>query len=269
MKIKTSLYKRLPFLSKRTNRLLLSWILLIALIVGGGPAIKNLVVTHLPERIGILIGKHVLKQTLEANERVASNQPVYIYLDKIISRLKKSSNLPNTFTVHIIYNEDPNAFVLPSGDIIMHHSLIKLADSPEALAGILAHEMAHVTKKHQLNSIIVESGFVIFVKYLLGTDLYRMEDLFFNPYQQTQEIEADETAGDMLVKANIGTNALIAFCKKLPSETDHGFFSTHPFMQDRIDYLKKYTVANPGPKLLSPREWHSLKAYFEVPEFVP
>jgi predicted Zn-dependent protease len=62
------------------------------------------------------------------------------------------------FKFYILKSSAPNAFALPGGHVVVTTSLLELADRPEEVAGVVAHELAHVTRKHALRKILSSAG---------------------------------------------------------------------------------------------------------------
>jgi Zn-dependent protease with chaperone function len=62
------------------------------------------------------------------------------------------------FKFYLLQSPQPNAFALPGGHVVVTTSLLELADRPEEIAGVVAHEMAHVTRKHGLRKILSSAG---------------------------------------------------------------------------------------------------------------
>src|ERR1700752_3871634 len=62
------------------------------------------------------------------------------------------------FRFYIIEDGIPNAFALPGGHVLITSGLLEMIDRPEELAGVLAHEIAHVTEKHGIRKIISDAG---------------------------------------------------------------------------------------------------------------
>lgn len=155
---------------------------------------------------------------------------------------------------YISQDADPNACALPGGHVVVNEGLLELADKPEELLGVLAHELAHQAKRHAIRRSISAAGpLVIFGVFLrsnsgvgnilaLGSGL-----MVFQGFSQEYETEADETGWDYLVAANIDPRGLIRALQKLEASEGkmgmHAFapqaFQSHPAMAKRIARLEK------------------------------
>jgi Zn-dependent protease with chaperone function len=156
------------------------------------------------------------------------------------------------FDVHVIDADIENAYALPGGYIVVYTGLLEEMERPEQLAGVLAHEMAHVTERHGLERIIKMVGVAFVVDGLLG-DVEGMialgaEFLSFstiNAYSRDAESEADLKGLAFLQEAQIDPRGLIEFFSKLEEiggDIDGmipEWVSTHPDHQVRIQSIEE------------------------------
>jgi predicted Zn-dependent protease len=155
---------------------------------------------------------------------------------------------------YISQDPDPNACALPGGHVVVNEGLLELADKPEELLGVLAHELAHQAKRHAIRRCISAAGpVVIFGVFLrsnsgVGNILAMGSGLMvFQGFSQDYETEADETGWDYLVAANIDPRGLTHALQKLEASEGkmgmHPFapqaFQSHPAMAKRIARLEK------------------------------
>jgi Zn-dependent protease with chaperone function len=125
------------------------------------------------------------------------------------------------FRFHIADDPVPNAFALPGGHIIVTTGLLRLADRPEELLGVIAHEMAHETKKHGFRKVISSSRPVAMVKLFLHREdtfdlLVRNSNLeVYQSFSQEYETEADDAGWQYLLEANVDPRGMIDIFRKL------------------------------------------------------
>ncbi|MGM0453022.1 MAG: M48 family metallopeptidase [Thermodesulfobacteriota bacterium] len=142
-----------------------------------------------------------------------------------------------------------NALALPSGQIVVTDALVRLADSESELAGVLAHEMAHVKKRHGIRMIFQQSGVFFIVSMLVG-DVVSITStaaalptvLVNSGYSREFERQADDAAGRYLIKQGMGTGPYRAMLRRLLEQGQDGgpsMLSTHPATEDRIEQLKE------------------------------
>ena len=203
------------------------------------------------------------------------------------------TDLPWTFSV--IDTETINAFALPGGSIIVSSGLLKRLGSESELAGVLAHEIAHVVKRHQLKAI--QSGMQAdFWKnvgtsvaadrvkigggavgstvgnmakpYILDAAGNLIKDGFFlRPLDRGLETEADQLAIVLATRAGYDPYGLVGALQMLAQYKGGGdaasIFSTHPSATDRIAELEKFVPTMESytkqPQLLEARFKQNVK----------
>jgi len=203
------------------------------------------------------------------------------------------ADLPWTFSV--IDTETINAFALPGGSIIVSSGLLKRLGSESELAGVLAHEIAHVVKRHQLKAI--QSGMQAdFWKnvgtsvaadrvkigggavgstvgnmakpYILDAAGNLIKDGFFlRPLDRGLETEADQLAIVLATRAGYDPYGLVGALQMLAQYKGGGdaasVFSTHPSATDRIADLEKFVPTmetyTKQPQLLEARFKQNVK----------
>jgi len=158
------------------------------------------------------------------------------------------------FKFHIKQDTNVNAFAIPGGHVVILTGLLEEADSAEEVAGVLAHEIAHVTRRHSLQNIIKSAGLLVILQALVGdasglfglateASRYLLEQKFSRDYER----EADDTGWAYLVEANIDPRGMTRFFEKLKKmmedsgmgavENTLSLVNTHPASQERIDRL--------------------------------
>jgi len=156
------------------------------------------------------------------------------------------------FRFHIARSEEPNAFALPGGHIVVNTGLLRLADDAELL-GVIAHESAHITRKHHARKLIAAAGpFIIFGTFLHSHNgLMNLigegsELILAQGFSQEYEMEADETGWNYLVQANLDPRGMIGIFKKFKAEEVREHLNagmpqalqSHPALDKRIGRLE-------------------------------
>jgi len=146
----------------------------------------------------------------------------------------------------------PNAFALPGGHVLVTTRLLELADRPEEIAGVLAHELAHVMQKHGFREIISSAGPYLIFKVFLGNSAGVLpilgdssELLIRQSFSQEYELEADDVGWQSLVNAHIDPRGLADMLRKLQIEQQKmhagmgrvNAFSSHPATEKRLQRL--------------------------------
>lgn len=177
------------------------------------------------------------------------------YMQSLSDRLAVHMQLPEEMeiTVHYVEEDIVNAFATIGGHIFIYQGLLNQLHSENALAMVIAHEMAHVHHRHP----IIAMGRGVVIGLLLSAISGASSDLFVGQvvnetgliamlnFNRDQEREADITALNAvngLYHHVAGTNDLFkALMQAHPDEIEPPvFLSTHPVTQDRIDDLIEY-----------------------------
>jgi len=143
-------------------------------------------------------------------------------LDELGQRLEDVSNSPFELKLRVVDAGFPNAFALPGGWIVITDDLIDLMETPDELAGVLAHETAHVSQRHVMAGQIREMGFGMLLELLLGggsgagQELARAgASLESIRHTRSAETEADDYALQYLVDADLDPHGLADFFDRL------------------------------------------------------
>src|SRR5690606_32430743 len=123
---------------------------------------------------------------------------------------------------------------------------ISAAETPEEVAGVVAHEIAHVTEQHSMRQIISSTGLFLIIQAFLGDASGLLGALADNSYfllnqkfSRDHEREADEKGMELLIAANIDPQGMISFFETLEEEhadmpSALNMISTHPATKERI-----------------------------------
>lgn len=146
----------------------------------------------------------------------------------------------------------PNAFALPDGTIVITDELIALADSDDAVMGVLAHELGHVARRHMLRQLLQSAAVGATVGLLFGdvsTVLTALPATLAElAYSREFEREADAYAVAMLRKNGVALAPLANLFEKLhtahsqrhDSEQDNSYLSSHPSSRERIAEIRRH-----------------------------
>ncbi len=95
----------------------------------------------------IALGKR-LAQEVERQAKIIDDPVIAEYVNRVGQNLVRNSDAKVPFTIKVIDTEDVNAFALPGGFFFVNSGLILKADTEAELAGVMAHEIAHVAARH-------------------------------------------------------------------------------------------------------------------------
>lgn len=142
---------------------------------------------------------------------------------------------------------DANAIAIPNGTVIITDEMIEVAEVPEAVAGILAHEIGHLYHRHGMQMAISSASLPVLFALLTG-DLASGSTLLGtipmtlarSSYSRDHEREADEFARDTLLALRMNPAELARLFERLQEERpgDMGWLSTHPATAERIEFFR-------------------------------
>ncbi|WP_447975039.1 M48 family metallopeptidase [Nitrospira sp. Kam-Ns4a] len=195
------------------------------------------------------------QQEFLAGQTVIREGPSVAAVREILHRLTEAiPDNPYTFQVTIVRSETVNAFALPGGYVVVFTGLLKRAESPEEVAGVLSHELSHVLFRHGLERIVKTLGLVAVVTILTGDQAGLVGlakrlgvELLTLKFGREQEAEADVEGLRLLHRARIPPDGLIRFFERL-SEHDRlqvELLSTHPMSAARAERLKAEAATLP------------------------
>jgi predicted Zn-dependent protease len=224
--------------------------IVLAFVLGlwfGSDLLVELAVDRIPVEWEQKLGESAYHDFL-AREKVMREGPAVAAVTEITHRLTDPiSENPYIFEVTVVKSDVVNAFALPGGYIVVFTGLMKKAESPEEVAGVLAHELNHVLQRHGLERIVKQLGFVAIVSIVLGNQqgvggvMKQLGvELMTLKFGRAQETEADLTGLQLLHRAKIDPSGMITFFQRLV-EKDEGrveWLSTHPMSSARAERLK-------------------------------
>ncbi len=172
------------------------------------------------------------------------------YVNRVGQNVVLHSDAKIPFTIKVIDSDEVNAFALPGGFFYVNRGLILAADNEAELAGVMAHEIAHVTARHamenQTKGMLAEIGMLagsIFLGGWPGVIFQNTAGLgllaIFMKFSRGAEEEADKLGVQYLYAAGYDPNAMATMFEKLSSKSKKkpGFisraFATHPQAPDR------------------------------------
>ncbi len=145
-------------------------------------------------------------------------------LDRMADRLAANLDLPYPLRVGVIDHSMVNAFAVPGGRVMFMEGLIKAADTPEEVAGVLAHEIGHVVNRDPTREALRAAGTAGIFGLLLG-DFFGAgvavavgEAVMKASYQREAEVKADDTAYALLSDAGLPSKPFAEFFRKMKQE---------------------------------------------------
>src|SRR5438046_1235730 len=212
----------------------------------------------------IALGKQ-LAQEVERQAKVIDEPVIAEYTNRIGQNIVRNSDAKVPFTIKVLDSEEVNAFALPGGFFFVNSGLMLKAESEAELAGVMAHEIAHVALRHgtkQATKGQIINLATIPLIFMGGWTGYAIRQgasvaipLGFLKFTQTMETEADYFGLQYLYKSGYDPTAFVDFFEKIQSlekkkpGTLAKIFSSHPPTDNRIksaqDEIQKILVAKP------------------------
>jgi hypothetical protein len=202
----------------------------------------------------IKVGQQYAMQ-VEQSVKLVQDPVVTEYVNRIGQNLVRNSDAQVPFTIKVIDSDEVNAFALPGGFFYVNSGLILAADEEAELAGVMAHEIAHVAARHGMRQMTranwaqIGTLPLIFVGGGIGYGIYEASGLAlpltFMKFQRNFEAEADYLGLQYMYKTGYDPQAFIAFFEKLQAKekkkpgTLAKAFASHPQTPDRIAVSQK------------------------------
>jgi predicted Zn-dependent protease len=198
----------------------------------------------------IALGKS-LAQEVERSVKLLNDPEINEYVNRVGQNLVRNSDAKVPFTIKVVDSDEINAFALPGGFFYVNSGLVTAADEESELAGVMAHEIAHVAARHgteqYTKATIAQYATIplIFMGGGLGYGLYQaagfLIPLKFLQFSRTAETEADYLGLEYMYKTGYDPTAFVSFFEKVQAQEKKKpgklavAFSTHPPTQDRIE----------------------------------
>ena len=217
---------------------------------------------------------------VESSSRMIQDPVVNEYVNRVGQNLVRNSDAKVPFTIKVVDSDDINAFALPGGFFYVNSGLILAADNEAELAGVMAHEIAHVAARHATREM-TKANYVSFstipLIFVNSWGIYEAANaamslalpVTFMKFQRGYEAEADYLGLQYMYKAGYDPQAFISFFEKIkalekekPGALSKAFAS-HPQTPDRIEKSQQEIreVLPPRPEyIVDTSEFDSVKA---------
>ncbi len=204
----------------------------------------------------IALGKQ-LAQEVERSSKLIDDPVVTEYVNRVGQNLVRNSDARVPFTIKVIDSDEVNAFALPGGFFYVNSGLVLRAQEESELAGVMAHEISHVTARHgtknatkgelmQLATIpLILLGPGGWAGYGIYEGLNLAIPVTYLKFSRDAEREADFLGLQYMYKAGYDPNSYITFFERIQADdkrrpgTIPKVFSTHPPTPERIENSQK------------------------------
>ena len=210
------------------------------------------------------------KKAADEHEKLIENVGIYddpelaAYVNEIADRLVANSSLADEeFTFTLLDSPDINAFALPGGMIYINRGLLAYLNTEAELAGVIAHEIAHITERHhsrrRTQQLTTQAVAVTALILTRSGDLYDATNMYgaelVSGFGREMELEADAEGAEIMHKSGYDADALLSVIGVLkdqeryrkaaakaagkPSGTYHGLYASHPRNDLRLQTVIK------------------------------
>ncbi|MEY4629634.1 MAG: hypothetical protein RLZZ595_1960 [Bacteroidota bacterium] len=209
------------------------------------------VTTELDQQIGDVFWKSYSADMVEVkDEKVV--MPILQMVDQLCSAngIKSSS-----IKVHVVNNKEINAFAMPGRHLVVHTGLIEFATNQQEIAGVVAHEIAHLESGHVMKKLGKEIGLSVILNLTLGDiggEVVRnaLTTITSTAYDRSLEKDADLKAVDYMLNAKMDPKMLSSFLGKLGEQSQTPevlqWVNTHPDSKERVRYINERISAAQG-----------------------
>ncbi len=172
----------------------------------------------------------------------------------------------------VLKDRSVNAFAAPGGHVVVLSGLIDEAKSGDEVAGVLAHEIAHVIHRHPMESLVRAMGLAVLAEALSGDGLGGTAAMLLAVTAYSREAEADATAVALLEAAGYDPLGLTDFFGRMADEEKRSgaglipsYLSTHPPSEALVRMIENLAAGDRGQTgKLSPRTFKVLQGICEI-----
>jgi predicted Zn-dependent protease len=239
----------------------------------GIPSLAAVATPYVPLAWEDQVGRQVIEH-LAPESRQCHDPDRMRKLDQVVQTLTKTQPAsPYRIRLSVVDAPEINAFAAPGGQVVILRGLLEKTDSPEQLAGVLAHELQHIYQRHTTRAILEQTATTLLLTAVSGdlsgglawgVEGARMMGSL--QYSRTHETEADVKGFHMLQAASLDPAAMMAFYRIMQNDAavhagPPDFLSTHPDMAERLARL--ISLAGPPPAngvtLLPGENWRDIR----------
>ncbi len=236
----------------------------------GIPAASGPLAKATPPNLEAQMGDNMAGQ-LKLGLRPCDGQVGQAALQAASERLAAHADMPFDIKVTAVRAPLVNAFALPGGTILVTDDLIQLADTPDELMAVVAHEIAHVEKRHAMQAAWRSMGVGLVLDAVVGggTGAGQQAVLLFGGFTEQRfsrqlEREADDRAMQLLAAEGVSTRGMADFFDRLADHKSSRqardvveWFSSHPDTGRRSQAAR--AAAKPGQPAMSALEWSAVR----------
>ena len=242
---------------------------IILIVLFGVPLAADRLAPLVPEPLERRLGDVAEKQVkLLFDGKVCNNAAGQQAFAKLVNALRGPAGLDPSGHSAVLSSSIPNAFALPGGKVFLFDGLLAKAESPDEIAGVLAHELGHLKHRDNMRGLIYNGGTSFLIGLLFGDItgssalIFASRTLVTASHSREAETDADTFAIDVMQKLGRSPKPMGELLFRVTGKEGKGLsiLSGHPLTEDRLARMSREDKPPSGPPLLTPEEWVALKS---------
>jgi Zn-dependent protease with chaperone function len=243
---------------------------LIAVSIFGMPLIADRLAPLLPQVFERRLGEIADRQIkMLFGDKVCSDTEGQAAFATLVDKLRRSANLDEAERPAVLSSAIPNALALPGGRVYLFSALLDKAESPDEIAGVLAHEFGHVAARDGLRSLIREGGSSFLIGLLFGditgsgAVIFATRTLITSSYSREAERAADSYSIALMQGLGRPVKPMGELLFRVTGKqggSPLSIFASHPLTEERLARMTAENTAPRGEPLISVEQWRALKA---------
>ena len=188
---------------------------------------------------------------------------------KLMRKLSTAAGIETPVRAEVLDTPVPNAFALPGGKVYLFSGLLAKAENPDEIAGVLAHELGHVSHRDNTRNMIYSGGTSFLIGLLFGDVtgsgalIFASRSLITASYSRDAEQRADDFSIGVMHELGRPTKPMGDLIFRITGNQGDktlSIMANHPLTEDRLKHLTDEDRPASGQPLLSDAEWTALKA---------
>jgi predicted Zn-dependent protease len=189
--------------------------------------------------------------------------------DKLMAALGEAAEITTPIHAGVLNTPVPNAFALPGGKVTLFSGLLARAENADEIAGVLAHELGHVSHRDNTRNLIYNGGTSFLIGLLFGDPtgggalIFASRSLVTASYSREAEQGADDFAIDVMHRLGRPTKPMGELMLRITGKQRDqisSILANHPLTEDRLQRFSQENRPANGTPLLTASEWAALKA---------
>jgi Zn-dependent protease with chaperone function len=227
--------------------------------------IAPIVPPFLEKRIGGMAERQI---TALFGDKICNNAEGKAAFQKLVQKVAVAGGLDIRLDAEILSVRVPNAMALPGGKVYLFSGMLRRANDPDEIAGVIGHELGHVHNHDGMRRLIASGGSSFLLGLLFGdvsgsgAAIFATQSLVSAAYSRDVEARADGFAISAMHALGRSPEPMGQLLFRITGAQGAGSMSIlagHPLTEDRLERMKREAKPDDGPPILSPEEWQALK----------